>query len=69
MSQTHEDPDHGSTDGTPRWVKVFWIIGIALVLLFVVLHLTGKGFGPGMHTQPAGAGDASFSDPGGARQP
>jgi len=29
-------------DGTPRWVKVFGIIAIALVLLFVVLHLTGN---------------------------
>jgi len=30
---------------TPRWVKAFGIIGIVLVLLFVILHLTGRGFG------------------------
>jgi hypothetical protein len=31
--------------GAPRWVKVFGIIAIVLVLLFVVLHLSGHGFG------------------------
>jgi hypothetical protein len=35
--------------GTPRWVKVFGIIAIALVLFFVILHLAGAGFGPGIH--------------------
>jgi len=38
-------PDSNSnTDGnsTPRWVKVFGIIAITLILLFVVLHLTGN---------------------------
>ena len=34
--------------GTPRWVKVFGIIALALVLLFVILMLTGHG--PGRHT-------------------
>ena len=27
--------------GTPRWVKVFGIIAIVLVLLLVIIHLTG----------------------------
>ena len=31
------------TTSTPRWVYVFGIIAIVLVLLFVVLHLTGGG--------------------------
>ena len=31
--------------GTPRWVKVFVIGFIALVLLFVILHLAGFGLG------------------------
>jgi len=32
-----------------RWrVIMFWIIGIALVLLLIVLHLTGA-FAPGAH--------------------
>lgn len=30
---------------TPRWVKVFGAIGIVLLLAFVILHLTGHGFG------------------------
>ncbi|GHO48814.1 hypothetical protein [Ktedonospora formicarum] len=42
-------PDHGSTTGAPRWVKVFVIIVIILVVLFVILHLTGNGFGNHMH--------------------
>jgi ABC-type transporter Mla subunit MlaD len=44
------------TDSTPRWVKVFGTIAVVLVLLFVVLHLTGRGLGghtPTMeHTVP-----------------
>ncbi len=50
-SDTDDDagPDHGSTAGTPRWVKVFGIVAIILVLLFVILHLTGNS--PG-HTPP-----------------
>lgn len=30
---------------TPRWVKVFVVIIIALILLVVILHLTGNDFG------------------------
>ena len=37
--------DTGDDTSTPRWVYVFGIIGIALVLLFVILHLTGGGLG------------------------
>ncbi len=37
--------------GTPRWVKVFGIIAIVVVLLFVIMLLTG--YGPGRHT-PSG---------------
>jgi len=41
--------DRGSASGTPRWVKVLGvIIAIAMVLLFVVLHLTDT-LGPGAH--------------------
>jgi hypothetical protein len=41
--------ERGSATGTPRWVFVLGIIiAIALVLLFVVLHLTGT-LGPGAH--------------------
>jgi hypothetical protein len=43
MSQTHTKPDPGAPPSTPRWVKVFGIIFIVLVLLFVILHLSGNG--------------------------
>ena len=38
-------PGGGSTTGTPRWVKMFGIIAIILVLAVVILHLTGRGLG------------------------
>jgi hypothetical protein len=42
-------PNRGSAGSTPRWVSVLGIIiAIALVLMFVVLHLTGT-LGPGAH--------------------
>ncbi len=43
--------DAPSTQGTPRWVKVFGIIAVAVVVLFLVLVLTGRGgdHGPGRH--------------------
>lgn len=37
--------DTGVGHSTPRWVYVFGIIFIVLVLLFVILHLAGGGFG------------------------
>jgi len=33
---------HGSSQNTPRWVKMFGIIIIALLLLLVTLHLIGR---------------------------
>jgi hypothetical protein len=33
--------DRGSPPSTPLWVKVFGIIALVLVLLFVLLHLSG----------------------------
>ena len=38
-------PDREATTGAPRWVKVFGIVALVLVLLFVILHLTGRGLG------------------------
>ena len=49
---TEEDthmPNRGSPPSTPRWVKVSVIIFIVLVVLFLILHLTGHGFGDHMH--------------------
>jgi len=48
-------PNRESTTGTPRWVKVFGIIALVVVLLFVILMFTRGpgGHGPGRHT-PSG---------------
>jgi hypothetical protein len=46
---TRVRPDRGSPPSIPGWVKVFVIIALVLVLLFVILHLTGHGFDPHMH--------------------
>jgi hypothetical protein len=39
---TAREPDRESPPSTPRWVKVFAITAIVLVLLFAGLHLTGN---------------------------
>ncbi|MBA3421214.1 MAG: hypothetical protein H0U12_04870 [Thermoleophilaceae bacterium] len=49
-------PGRGSPPRTPRWVKVFGIIAILLVLLFVVSLLAGGSHGPGRHTPSGDAG-------------
>ncbi len=42
--------DVGDYPGTARWVKVFGLIAIVLVRLFVILMLaSGGGHGPGRH--------------------
>ena len=43
----HKNPklDYNMRQQTPRWVKVFGIIALVLALLFVILHLTGRGLG------------------------
>jgi len=67
---TDATPDP-STAGLPRWVKVFLIIGLALVLLFAVGNVTGVGgeHGPGRH----GGGDdppsSVVDEDGGHRSP
>ena len=33
----------------PRWVKVFLLVGLALVVLIAVMLLTGHGPGQHMH--------------------
>ena len=49
MSQT-QGPRRRHPAGIPRWVKVLGITALALVLLFVILHLTGNSLGgPGGH--------------------
>jgi hypothetical protein len=39
------------TDGTPRWVKVFGIVAVAVLLVVIVMLVSGRGgHGPGRHT-------------------
>ncbi len=50
---TEEDmdkPDRGSATTPPRWVKLFGIITIVLVLLVIIIMLfSGGEHGPGRH--------------------
>ena len=50
---------------TPRWVKVFGVIALVVILLFVVLLLAGGPHGPGRHMP---GGDTPPAQRGG-RQP
>jgi hypothetical protein len=43
-----------SHHGTPRWVKVFGLIALVLILLTGVMLLAGHG--PGQHAPSGGAG-------------
>jgi hypothetical protein len=43
-------PDRESNTHTPTWVKLFGIIAVVLVLLFMIMHLTGGGLGS--HARP-----------------
>jgi len=56
MADAPPKGDSGSkTDddtGTPRWVKVFGIIALVLVFVFIILHLTGHGLGGHTHRPP-----------------
>jgi hypothetical protein len=51
-----QSQDTGARPGMPRWVKVFGIIVIVLVLLFVISLLAGVQHGPGMHAPSGDAG-------------
>jgi hypothetical protein len=39
------NPGRGPAAPMPRWVKVFGIIAVALVLIFIINHLAGGGMG------------------------
>jgi len=63
-SDTDVGTDRELTAGTPRWVKVFALIGIVLVLLFVILQFTGGGdHSPRRHTPPASVTEQSVQQP------
>jgi hypothetical protein len=59
MSQDLPEPNRGSPPSTPRWVKVFGIIALVLVLLFVISLLAGVRHGPGLHTPSGHAGSST----------
>jgi hypothetical protein len=39
----HRAPEASSSSGTPRWVKVFGLIALVLVVAFAIVHLAGGG--------------------------
>ncbi len=67
MSQPRLEPDRESTmttpPGIPRWVKVFGIITLALILLVgIMMFASGGEHGPGRHVPSASvteSGDTS----------
>jgi hypothetical protein len=45
-----EPPSSADAARTPRWVKLFVLIALVVIALFIVLHLTGNSLGgPGSH--------------------
>jgi hypothetical protein len=58
MSDLRPTRNSAADTATPRWVKVFAIIAIVLVLLLVIHFLARGGPGmhgvPGLHAPPAG---------------
>jgi hypothetical protein len=44
-----EPPDYESPPQMPRWVKVFGIVLILVIVLVAIMLLTGGNHGPGRH--------------------
>jgi hypothetical protein len=51
-----EEPHRGPSTGTPRWVKVFGLIALALIVLVLVMLATGGHHGPGRHLNSGDGG-------------
>jgi ABC-type transporter Mla subunit MlaD len=53
MADLSPNPDSNTETGAPRWVKVFGVIALVVVLLFVILMFTrgpgGRGHTPSRH--------------------
>ena len=62
MGETPATPD----PGVPRWVKVFGVVGLVLVVVVVVMLFSGHG--PSQHASGAGhaAAPATWADEGGS---
>lgn len=43
----HRQPDDGKKkpESMPLWVKIFGAVALLLLVTFIGLHLTGRGFG------------------------
>jgi hypothetical protein len=64
-SSFDRDPDVGGEPGptgTPRWVKVFGVVALVLVLIVIVGLVTG-GHGPSRHMPSGDAGTSPGSAP------
>lgn len=59
MATRPTQPDSkAGTDGNgtmPRWVKVFGIIALIVLLLFIIMLLTRGSHGPGRHLRGGGS--------------
>jgi hypothetical protein len=67
---TDVGPSHGSTPGIPRWVKVFGIVALVLVLLVIImLFVSGGSHGPGRHIPSGDAGNHTSPIAHGVQQP
>jgi hypothetical protein len=61
--------ERGPPDHTPRWVKVIGIMAVALLLVFVGLHVVGTSLlgyvlgGHGNHAPPSGATEPGMQRP------
>ena len=44
-----QPPNEGAPPSMPRWVKVFGIVVIVVIVLGVILRLVGGNHGPGRH--------------------
>ena len=58
MADLPPDPDFNGDTGddtsTPRWVKVFGIIALVVLLIFIIMLLTRGSHGPGRHMRGEG---------------
>jgi hypothetical protein len=55
-SEREDRADRGPAAGPPRWVKVFGIITLALIVLVLIVLLAGGNHGPGRHQSARGYG-------------
>jgi hypothetical protein len=58
MADTRHDSDSELDARTPRWVKLFGIVFVVVVLLFLILMLTGH-HGPRDHMPSGESGHSS----------